>query len=256
MEIDKSEAAITAIRALQVRARELEQERQVLEDEIHSLKLQIDANAEEPNSHQTDIEQATERAREMVANAMSTMMMIQAERQRNSDLRQAIDETERALNEPAASDVGSVIEKVQRTQQIQKVLDEYTLLLREIFANPISCSASRYASKSDRRSVKIDTDLLKRPVRDIVQKVCGLPRSYCAQDLPTKRAIIQGLICSLETANSLTGQIHDLERRQVASKTPRRIGIDISAAAAELFALQESINRFSFAEVVEGRVYH
>jgi chromosome segregation ATPase len=220
---------------------------QTLEDEIHSLKLQVDSNPEEPTSHQTGLEQATERARHMVSNATSTMMLIQAERQRNRELRQAIDATERALNESAASDASSVTENLQRAQQIQKVLDEYTVLLRDIFASPTLLPPSRYASKSDRCSVNIDTDLLKRPVRDIVERVLELPRSYSTQDLPTKRAIVQGLICSLEASNSLTAQIHDLERRQAVSKTPRRIGIDISVAAAELFALQEGIKRFSFA---------
>jgi hypothetical protein len=245
MDVDESEAAITAIHALQVRDRELEQERQTLEDEIYSLKLQVDADSEEPTSHQTGLEQATERARHMVSNATSTMM-IQAERQRNRELRQAIDATERALNEFAASDASSVPESLQRAQQIQKVLDEYTVLLRDIFASPTLLPPSSYASKSDRRPVNIDTDLLKRPARDIVERVLELPRSYSTQDLPTKRAIIQGLICSLEASNSLTAQIHDLERRQAVSKTPRRIGIDISVAAAELFALQEGIKRFSF----------
>ena len=66
------------------------------------------------------------------------------------------------------------------------------------------------------------------------------------QPIKTKRAIIQGLIRSIELANEIVSKIRALQKSLELSKTPRRIGFDIKTHAVNLYVLTKEIRRFTF----------
>lgn len=245
MEVPQSEAAITAIKALQKRVRELEQEKQALNDEIYSLDIQVKLRDEQFANRQHDLVDATEMAKQMVSNAASTMVEIKAERAENERLKQrlALLEEKLGASNPACRTQAVQMENLRR---VEKNITDFESLLAHIFSNQWQSIAASYLKPSELKNSDIDPDLLPRPVRDIVKRMLELPTKYRAQDIIGKRAIIQGLICSLETASDLAVKIHDLEKEQKVSRTPLRFGIEIHGLAIQLYALTRCINRFCF----------
>ena len=242
----ESEAAITAINALQRRVKELEHEQQELKEEVYTMDLQLQMKDDHFLQRQEELIKATRRARDMINNTTATMRQLKAERVRNEDLKTEIALTEAALNGTQNVRSDSLIVRVDELKRIQKNIDAYETLLVDIFAKPWQSIATNYLSTTETRSIKSDPDLLPQPVRDIVQRINKLPRKYKDQDIVTKRAIIQGLICCLEAAGELAAKIHDLEKQQKQTKTPTRVGIEIRNIAMQLYVLTQSINRFKY----------
>ena len=243
MEVPESEAAITAIKALQKRVKELEQERQSLNDEIYSLNLQVKFRDEEFANRRHDLTDATAMARQMVSNAASTMTEIKSEREANIRLKDKLARIEEALACDRTDHSQQV--QVENLRRIERSISEFEALLVNIFATPWQSIAAAYLTPAELKS-ETDPDLLPRPVRDIVQRMRELPRNYKAQGVVKKRAIVQGLVCSLETASELAAKIHELEKEQKRSRTPLRVGIEIHGVAVQLHALTRCINRFCF----------
>lgn len=246
MEVMESEAAITAINALQRRVKELEQEQQELKEEVYTLNMQLQMKDDHFLQRQEELIKATRRARDMINNTTTTMQQLKSERMKNEDLKTQIALTEATLNGTQVAREDSLIVRVDELKRIQKNVDAYETLLVDIFANPWQSIAANYLSTSEMRSIKNDPDLLPQPVRDIVQRINKLPKKYKGQDLVTRRTIIQGLICCLEAAGELSAKIHDFEKRQKQTKTPMRVGIEIHNVAVQLYVLTQAINRFKY----------
>jgi hypothetical protein len=245
MQFGRSDAAVTAIRALQLRLRELQQEKQTLEDDVRSLKIQIGLNPVAPSAREAELMGATERARQMVVHASATMAQIQEARRQHEILKREIAVAEEALDESVPSEDGSVVEGLRRAKQVQSSIRDYESLLCDLFAAPMR-SAADFIAGFAARGQAFDTDLVSQPLRHLVTRVMELPAAYQRQSTPTKRAIVQGLICAVEGAFALTGQLRELRRRQAVGRTPRRIAVDIRRSALDLHALEQAVNRFSF----------
>jgi hypothetical protein len=236
-----SEAAVTAIEALQKRIRDLEFDQQNIKDSIYSLHLQIDACDQRDDLSQLRLFKSTSRARQMIDNAAVTMARITAERELNAHLKCEIATCENILGEE--SEVGNTF----KNRQIGNSVNDLEILIRDLFSLGWRSIATFYVSPANRRYLTRDSDLLPHPVRDVVERMRRLPGGYMGQPLPVKRAIIQGLICSVELHQKLSEQIHELQRRKSISQTPIRISFEIHSLVAQLFALEREINRISFA---------
>jgi hypothetical protein len=173
------------------------------------------------------------------------MAQIQEERRRNEVMKRKLALVEEELHASGSGEDDSVVETLQRAKQVQKTISDYEALLCDLFETPLR-SAADFAVGPNGRRLRFDQDRVAHQLRHLMTRMMELPPVYHCQNIPTKRAIVQGLICSIEGVFSLTNQLHELHRQQAVSKTPRRIGIDIRRSVLDLNALEQAVNRFSF----------
>lgn len=246
MSLEASQAAISAIVVLQARIRELEAEKIALQKGIESLHIQINNRNNEVNNNENSLMSATERARQMIDNASIMINQIQNARNENIQLRQKISQAESYLQSLNSDAFGLRQQELARRKFIRKNLEEYQKILKEIYSNIQQDHFGVFLNATEVCRINYDPDLLPHPIRDVVQKMKKLPTSYSGQPIKTKRAIIQGLIRSIELANEIVSKIRVLQKSLEATKTPRRIGFDIKAQAVNLYVLTKEIRRFNF----------
>lgn len=241
-----SKAAIAAITVLQERIKELEAEKIGLQQGIESLQIQIHNKRCEITENETNLISATNRARQMIENASLIINRIHNARLENNQLRRNIALAEEQLNQLDSGLDSSCQKELSKRKIILKNLEEYRKLLHEIFSNINQDHFGVFLSSLEIAKIDYDPDLLPHPIRDVVHKLKLLPTQYKMQPVQKQRAIIQGLIRSVELANELVFKIRELQGSQEAAKTPRRVGFDIRTHAVNLYVLTREIRRFSF----------
>ena len=246
MSLEPSQAAIAAITVLQERIKELEADKIALLKGIESLHIQIKNTNYEVSNNETNLISATERARQMIDNASVMICQIQNARNENLELKHKIMQAEQYLRSFDSDFLESRQQEIARRKFIRKNLDEYQRILKEIYSGISQDHFGVFLSPTDVSKINYDPDLLPQPIRDVVQKMKKLPTTYTNQPIKTKRAIIQGLIRSIELANEIVSKIRTLQKSLEASKTPRRIGFDIKTQAVNLYVLTKEIRRFNF----------
>ncbi|OHT16018.1 hypothetical protein TRFO_13502 [Tritrichomonas foetus] len=247
MSLEASKAAIAAIVVLQSKIKELEAEKITLQKGISSLRIQLSNKKEEISQNETNLIAATSRARQMIDNASVMISQITTARLENQELRSNIAKAEEYLSDFETNVQETRQQEIIRRNIIKKNLTEYQKLLNEIFSNFQQSHFGVFLTIAEIGKINYDSDLLPHPIRDVVQKLKKLPTQYSKQPVATKRAIIQGLIRSIELANDIVYKIRELQKSLNASKTPKRIGFDIRAHATNLYVLTHEIKRFNFA---------
>lgn len=246
MSLEPSQAAIAAITVLQERIRELESDRIALLKGIESLQIQIKNTKFEVSNNECNLMSATERARKMIDNASIMICQIQNARNENLELKHKISQAEQYLRSFDTEFLESRKQEIAHRKFIRKNLEEYQKILKEIYSGIQQDHFGVFLSPTDISKINYDPDLLPHPIRDVVQKMKKLPTTYTNQPIKTKRAIIQGLIRSIELANEIVANIRTLQKSLEATTTPRRIGFDIKAQAVHLYVLTKEIRRFNF----------
>lgn len=246
MSLEPSQAAISAITVLQERIKELEADKITLLKGIESLQIQIKNTNCEVSDNESNLISATERARKMIDSASIMICQIQNARNENIELKHKISQAEQYLRSFETDILAARQQELAHKKFIRKNLEEYQKILREIYSNIQQDYFGVYLSPTDVSKINYDPDLLPQPIRDVVQKMKKLPTTYSNQPIKTKRAIIQGLIRSIELANEIVSKIRALQKSLELSKTPRRIGFDIKTHAVNLYVLTKEIRRFTF----------
>jgi DNA repair exonuclease SbcCD ATPase subunit len=246
MDEPSSDAAVAAIRALQDRIKELEQDRETLQCEVDSLKIQAENHARDYRAREQELIDATNRAQDMIDQATPTMREISQARAEHQAILDEMAAIENRLHSTDDGDSDSVVERLKAVNSSKSNVADYQLLLRDIFTSTSFPVASRILSSPEIQKIPLDPDLLPHPLRDVVERLAALPTEFRRQPVPTKRAIFQGLICSIEMSFDLANKIRAFERQKFKSTTPRRIGIDIHNLAVQLYVLEYYVKRFSF----------
>ena len=246
MDKDASQAAVSAIAALQKRLKELEEERELLTDQVNKLKDHVTVNDSDYTRREKEVSEITARANKMIEDSAETLVQIKEERRQNSLLKQEILNTQKELSGLNHSCLDRLKVCSSRKKQISsydQVLKEYESLLGLIFEPPQLIGRQHTISmkKSD-----YDIDLLPANQRRIARQLQELPASYTKQNLVTKRTIIQGLICTREEVNKLADKIYRLEKMRCTTTTPRSITFDINKSIQQFMILSNGMKRFKF----------
>ena len=246
MSLETSQAAISAIVVLQTRIKELEAEKIALQKNIESLRIQIESKNNEITENETNLMNATSKARQMIDNASIVIGQIRNARNENQALKENIAQCELHLYNMKESPQVSREQEIYKRNLIRRNLEQYQKLLNEIFATIQENHFGRYLSAADIRKINLDPDLLPQPIRDVVHRLRKLPIRYGNEPVATKRAIVQGLIRSIELGNEIVAKIKVLQRSLAITKTPRRIQFEIKTHAVHLYVLTHEIRRFDF----------
>lgn len=247
MDPEPSQAAISAISALQKRVRELEEEKELLTNEINTLNIQVTSKNDTYLRREEELKSATARAQRMINNASNTMVLIQEERAKNNRIKENIAMLEEEINGHSENVKDVALIRKTRTCEmlsINQILQHYEIIFGEIYASMVETRQLTFIDKKALRQVNADPDLLPHPLRDIVKKLKQLPTQFVGQNMQTKRAIIQGLTCAQEHANDLIMELRQLEKKRSSSQTPRRISIEIRNLACQLLVLTQTMKRF------------
>ena len=243
---DTSQAAVSAIAALQRRLRELEDEKSILTKEVEKLNAHVSTNDEDYTKREKEVSEITARANKMLEDSAATLVQIQEERRLNTQLKEDIFTIQQELGESEEIATAKVQAKINKKKQIanyDQILNEYESLLSIIFQPPQLVGRQHQINmkKSD-----YDIDLLPLGQRRIAKQLQQLPDRYAKQPLNTKRAMIQGLLCTREEANKLAAKIYSLEKKRSISTTPRSITFEIDKYTKQFMILTHEMKRFKF----------
>ena len=246
MSKDSSQAAVSAIAALQKRLRELEEEKALLTKEVEKLNNHVTTNDEDYTKREQEISEITARANKMLEDSSSTLVQIQEERRLNQKLKKDIFNAQHDLDESEDAVEEILKERAAKKKQVaslDQVLSEYESLFSVVFQPPqlVGRQHQIRMKKSD-----YDVDLLPVGLRRIARQLQQLPERYSKQPITTKRAMIQGLICTREEVNKLAEKIYALERRRCTSTTPRSLSFEIDKYTKQFMILTNEMRRFKF----------
>ena len=246
MDQNSSQAAVSAIAALQKRLRDLENEKATLTKEVEKLNNHVSTNDEDYTKREQEISEITARANKMLEDSAATLVQIQEERRLNTKLRKDIFDAQQQLDESEEA-VELILQEraIQKKQvaSLDQVLAEYESLFSIVFKPPqlVGRQHQFRMKKTD-----YDVDLLPVGLRRIARQLQTLPERYQKQPITTKRAMIQGLICTREEVNKLAEKIYSLEKRRCTSTTPRSLSFEIEKYTKQFMILTNEMKRFKF----------
>lgn len=246
MTVETSQAAVSAIAALQKRLRELEEEKLNIEKQIEQYSKNASFNNQEFERREREVAEITARAYKMTQENASVLVQIQEERKRRLELKNQLLDLEDQIEECGDACESTRVEarSIKQTQyNYNKILDDYETLLGLIFEPP-KLVGKKHDFKMRRSDY--DIDLLPTSMRRMAQQLSELPAQYKSQNLTTKRAIIQGLVCTREETRKLKEKIYVLERKRNTSTTPRSLSFEINKYIQQFNILSGEMKRFKF----------
>ncbi|EAY11605.1 hypothetical protein TVAG_081770 [Trichomonas vaginalis G3] len=246
MAAETSQAAVSAIAALQKRLRELEDEQKNLQSQIEQYNKHWSFNNEEFERREKSVAEITAKAYKMTQENAHVLVQIQEERKRKLELKNQILDLQDEIDECGDLEQSTRVKKGSVKQvsiNYNKILDDYETLLALLFEPP-----QLVGRKHDFKMCKsdYDIDLLPTTMRRIAQQLEALPDNYKSQNLPTKRAIIQGLVYSREETRKLKEKIYALEKKRNTSTTPRSLTFEINKYIQQFNILSGEMKRFKF----------
>ena len=249
MEPEASRAAIGAIAALQKRVRDLEDEAAVLQDEHTSLMAKMNERDEAYTIRENALNQATEKAKQMLSTASTALIEIREARSERDRLNQQIAETERLIQAQdekiKAKRVTYKRVKCDAALLLQR-LAEYELLLGDIFAPKLqsfNLSAEEIALIS---SSETDPSILPAPLSDILRNLQRVPKAFTKQRIETKREIVRALLDARSVLTDLNMKMKSLEKQKFSSSTPRKFEVEMKKIALHMRIIGNELQKFQF----------
>ena len=238
----ESNAAISALAALQNRLKELEFEKNNLENEVEHLKMRMDKKESSILLREQEIIKITTRAENMVLNSSKILSEINDLREENCTLNSQIRNLEELLNDSKSKlflkNTKRQNDKIEIEMLNNKIL-EYEFLLSILFQPP-------HLLKNFKSKSSCDIDLLPMNLRRIAKRLLSLPTEYYSQPIEIKREIIQGLLCTREITSKLSYDIHKLEKQASSNSTPRYTTIEMNTLINQFKTLSRIMKRFVF----------
>lgn len=242
----ESQAAVSAIGALQQKLRELEIERGQLEIEAETLRKTCKRQSESYRKREEQLMQSHKKAKDIIDKASESFALISEEREENEFLKKELDRLQSLLKESEVRH--DFLEPIAKGMNhdarfLAELVKQYESLLAVIFA-PLKLIGKTKLPKI--RKNDLDIDLLPSKLRYICNKMRTLPTDYRKQNMDTKRAIIQGLTYIREEAAKISHQIYCMEKARALSATPRTIDHEIDLLVTQFHILSAETKRFVF----------
>jgi peptidoglycan hydrolase CwlO-like protein len=249
MEPEASQAAISAIAALQKRVRELEEQSGLLEDERDSLRLRLNDRDFAYQRREAALNDAASKAKEILNNASVAMSQLREARTERQKLKAEVEDLERQIHE-IQSKIKSTKSGHRRTKSgltdLLRKLAEYEILIGDVVAQPPYRPCLSPDEASLLASREADPDVLPPSLGSILRNLQGLPKSFTTLNLGKKREVVKVLSEASAAVTELNAKIRNLEREKFASSTPKKFDTEIKRLSSQMFILSNEIRKFEF----------
>ena len=213
MDNETSNSAIAAIAALQNRIKLLEEENNNFQKEKLKLETKINCKNKFFFYKNKAMENASEKAKEILSYISSTILEVQKEKEKNNFIRNQIKEIELLIP--------NKLENLNQKKKIKKeflknfnyylnIINQYDLILFEIFKPIEFCQYEEINS-----NISINLNYFDSDIQNLLKKLIKLPKNFIKQSLFKKKKILYYLKESkikLKLIEYQINQIYDLNK--------------------------------------------
>jgi hypothetical protein len=247
--MDDSEAALASIKALQKRIKWLEADQENLKADYESLTRQLDRQNEDHSGRERSLSEANERAQGMLTDLSATLAEVLSTRELNERLKLEIAESEEILGKQRAKNLRlkrDVSEYSAEFNETLAQLSEHEQFLAELCVPPPYSTLIPPEDLLLLASGDLEQGLLPPAFEEVHNRLRELPKSFPAQDLPTKIEIVETIGVAKAGAQEMLRRIRFLEKRRFASTSPRQFESNARVLAKQQFVLCNDIKQFRF----------
>ena len=246
MEPEPSQAAISAIEALQIRIRELEKEEKDLTDEITRYKHLVDENDEVRQFREQKYQEMVEKGQAMMEYSQEILNDKDKAREENIRLRYELFNIETTFPFLADFEPGQRIKlnKKQIRYLEDDPLMDYRILLHETAAPRclnISKDVLNYTIASMRTSPS-----LPKPISSLVDKLMRAPKNVKSMPLKKKIQTMDLILHARDKATQISYKISRLYQKSVIKGTPHMHDTDISTLYKSYVLITQELEKFVF----------
>jgi DNA repair exonuclease SbcCD ATPase subunit len=250
MDPEASQAAVSAIAALQQRVRELEEQAALLDDEHESLRIRLDNRDIAFRRREAALNEAMAKAKEIMNSTSAAMAQLSDARAQRQAHRSLVDDLEHQL-QTVQGKIKSAKSQQRRAKSglgdLLRKLAEYEILIGDVVAHRPHRPCLTPDETALISSGIPDPDLLPPSLAPILSALQSLPKNFPELTLGKKRKAVRALSNASAAVTELNAKVRALECEKFASSTPKKFEAEMKRLSVQMFILSREIGKFEFA---------